>query len=117
MKGQLLGREPAVIVGVIEAAIMVAVAVGILKWNTDQIGAIMAVVVIVLGLITAFLTHDTLLGLLVGLVKAGGVLLAAFGLNLSPDVTATLIALIVALAALFQRTQTSPDAGWNTQAA
>lgn len=117
MKGQIFGREPAVFVGVIEAAIAVAIAVGILDWDTDQIGAVMAVVVVIGGIVTAFLTHDTLLGGLIGLVKAGAVLLAAFGLNLSPDVTATLIAFLVAIAALFQRTQTSPDAGWHTTAA
>jgi uncharacterized membrane protein YdbT with pleckstrin-like domain len=111
---RIFGREPAVLAGVIEAAIMVAVAVGIVHWDAEQIGSIMAVVTIVFGIIVAYLTHDVLLGLFTGLIKAGGALLIAFGLSVNPDVTATLTALVVALAALFQRTQTSPDRGWAT---
>lgn len=107
---RIFGREPAVIAGVIESAILLAVAVGIFDWDTEQIGAIMAVVTIILGIIVAYLTQDTLLGLLTGLIKAGAALFLAFGLEFRPEVVATLTALVVAVAALFQRTQTSPMA-------
>lgn len=49
--GTLWGREPAMIVAFVQAIIVLGVAFG-LNLTADQIGAILAVVAIVLGLIT-----------------------------------------------------------------
>jgi hypothetical protein len=49
--GSLWGREPAAILALIQAVIVLAVVFG-LKLTTEQTGAILAVSAIVLGLIT-----------------------------------------------------------------
>ena len=39
---KIFGREPAVLVGLVETIIPVLVAIGVLTWSTDQVGAVMA---------------------------------------------------------------------------
>jgi hypothetical protein len=114
---KIFGREPAVWVGFIEAAIALAMAAGWIDITADQTAQIMAVVVAVFGVLTAYLTHDTMLGVLVGLTKATLALIVGFGFTLSPELTASIIAFVVVVVGLFQRTQTTPEAGWTTETA
>lgn len=104
---KILGREPAFLVGVIEAVIALAVAFG-LDLTTEQTALVMAVVVSVFGVYTAYVTHDTLLGVGVGLAKAVLALAIGFGLKLSPDQIGTLLAFITVVAGFSHRTQTAP---------
>jgi asparagine N-glycosylation enzyme membrane subunit Stt3 len=105
---RVFGREPAVWVGLIEASLAMLVALSILNFTREQTAEIMAVVVAVFGVVTAYLTKDTMLGFIVGLTKAVIALVIGFGFSLSPEVTASLIAFVVVVVGFFQRTQTSP---------
>jgi hypothetical protein len=105
---KIFGREPAVWVGFIEAALALTVALGWVNFTADQTALVMAAIVAVFGVITAYLTKDTMLGVLVGLTKAAIALGIGFGLTLSPELTASIIAFVTVGVGFFQRTQTSP---------
>jgi len=106
---KIFGREPAVWVGVIEAFLAVLLSFGIGITDTSY-GPIMAVVVALGGFVTALGTKDTLLGALIGLIKAGVVLVAVYGVTLSEQQQGSIIAAVSVLFAFYQRTQTSPIA-------
>lgn len=104
---KVFGREPAAWIGLIEAVIVLAVAVG-LGWSSEQTALVMAVVVSAFGIYTAWVTHDTMLGVVVGFTKAVLALLIGFGVALKPELTGALIGLVTVVVGFFQRTQTSP---------
>lgn len=104
----IFGREPAALVGLIEAVLAVLLAFG-LGITQDTFGPILALVTALAGVYTAWATQDTLLGVIVGLVKAVLVLAAVYGLTLSDAQTGALIALTTVVVGFFQRTQTSPS--------
>lgn len=106
---KLFGREPAAWVGFIEAVIVLLVIV-FLHWTDEQTALVMAVVVAAAGLYTAWVTHDTLLGVLIGFIKAVIALLLGFGVALSPELTGALIGLATVVLGLFNRQQTYPVA-------
>lgn len=111
-KTLLFGREPAVIVGAIEAFLALALTTNWIPGDVldhEKIGLIMAVVTAVFGVVTAYLTRDTLLGYGVGLIKAAAALAVGYGLHITADQTGALIAFATVTAALWHRTQTSPD--------
>lgn len=101
-------REPAAIGAFLEALVPFLVAVTIVDWSPEQVGAVTAVITMCVGVYTAYVTHDTLLSAVISLVKAGLTLGVAFGLDLTQEQTATAIALLTAMLGLYQRTQTSP---------
>lgn len=105
---KIFGREPAFYVGLVEAVLAV-----LLSWNqfsltADTVGAIMAVVTAALGFYTAYVTHDTLLGVGVGLVKALIALFVAYGLRFDTNQTAAIIGLATIVLGAWNRTQTKP---------
>lgn len=105
----IFGREPAAWVGLIEA-IIALLTITVLHWSTEQIALVMAVVVAVFGVYTAWVTHDTLLAVVVGLVKAVLALLVGFGISLSPELTAAIIGFATVVLGFFNRQQTYPVA-------
>lgn len=109
---KIFGREPAVIVGFIEALLALLLSFGLLKFigiNTkEEVGIVMAVVSAVLGVYVAYVTSETLLAAVIGLTKAVIALLAMYNLQISLDQTAALLAFITLAITFFQRTQTSP---------
>lgn len=102
-----LGREPAALVGLIEAVLSILLVFG-LGISQGTFGPIMAVVVAAAGVYTAWATKDTMLGVIVGLSKAVLILAAVYGLSLSDAQTGALIGLVTLVIGFFQRTQTSP---------
>jgi hypothetical protein len=106
---KIFGREPAVWVGFIEASLALLVALSLVNIDHEQTALIMAVVVSLFGVLLAYLTKDTMLGVLVGLTKAAIALAVGFGLTLSAEVTASIIGFVTIAIGFFQRTQTSPD--------
>ena len=105
---KIFGREPVVWIGLIEATIALAVVTGFTTWSGEQVSLVMAAVIAVFALITAYATHDTMLGFVVGLSKAVLALMVGFGANLSPEVVAGIVAFVSVLTGFFARTQTSP---------
>lgn len=104
---RITGREPAAVVGLIEAAIALAVAFG-LGWSPEQVALTMAAVTAAGGVYVAWATRDTLLGAVVGLTKAVLALAIGFGLHIGPEQTAAIVAFVTVLGGFFNRTQTSP---------
>lgn len=107
----IFGREPAAWVGLIEAIIAVLVFLPIASaLNITQEWAVlfMAVVSAGAGLYTAWATKDTLLGAITGFAKAVIGLVAFYGLDLSPEMQASLMSLVAVIVGFWQRTQTSP---------
>lgn len=105
---KILGREPALIIGVIGAG--VAVLVG-LKLPGLSAGAGVAVVALLTAAITAATTRPVGPSLYVGVVVAGAALLAQYGIHLSDELVANLGGFIMAAFALFGvRPQVTPTA-------
>lgn len=104
----IFGREPAAIVGVIEAGLVLALTFGVPGLTGDSVVNVIAVVATALGVYTAYVTRDTLLGVVVGLAKALIALAVGYGLTLSPEQTGAIIAMVTMGLGLFQRTQTAP---------
>lgn len=108
MSPKIFGREPAAVVGLIEAAIALLVAFG-LGWSPEQVGLTMAAVTAVGGVYVAWATKDTLLGAVVGLTKSVLALGIGFGLDVDASQTAAIVAFVTVAGGLFNRTQTSPE--------
>lgn len=108
----ILGREPAAWVGVIEAALAVALMLGWLRGvglNTaEDVAVFMAAVSAALGLYVAYATRNTSLAVIVGAAKALLALGTVYGLHLGPDVAAGVIAFITVSFGFFNRQTTSP---------
>lgn len=104
---KILGREPAALVGVVESVLAVLLTFGVLGLDQAEAGVIMAAVVAVLGLVTAWATKDTLLSALSGAAKAVLVLAATFGLPLTDNQTGAVVAAITVLGGFWLRQNTS----------
>lgn len=103
-----VSREPAVWLGLVESVLAVAVVFNI--GLTTQLSVIlMAVVSAVIGVITAILTRDAMLAVLLGLIKSLIALAAYFGWNWSEVQVQTIMTVVPLALALFNRTQTTPD--------
>lgn len=105
----IFGREPAAWVGLIEAVlgVLLAFALGI---SQETFGPIMAVVSAAAGIYTAWATRDTMLGVIVGLVKALVTLVAVYGLTLTDQQVGAVLAVTAVVVAFVQRDRTSPIA-------
>lgn len=97
---KILGRYPAVIVGVVSAVLQILVGFGV-GLTDQQTASINAAVAAVLGVITAFfLAQDQLLPVLVGFGQAVVTLGLAFGYDWPQDKITMVMAGIAALVAL-----------------
>lgn len=109
----IFGREPAVILGFVEAflAAFVVFPLGArLGLDGGFVVAFMAALSAAVGVYVAIATRDRLLGYAVGLLKALVALGAYFKFELTAEQTAMLVSLLAAAVGLYQRTQTSPVA-------
>lgn len=105
---KIFGREPAVYVGLVEAVLALALSFGLFGLTQEQTGALVACTAALLGLYTAYVTQDTLLGAAVGFVKAALVVGVTFGFALTDEQNGAVIALVAVVIGFWQRTQTSP---------
>lgn len=113
---KLFGREPAVFLGVAASIVALLIVTGVLDWTNEQAGLLMAAAAAVVAVGTAFFTHDVTLGLLIGLAEAVFAVFLGFGVELSPELTAAIIGVVTTLFGFFQRTQTTPETGFDTEA-
>lgn len=106
--GRILGREPAAWSGLIQALLALALSLGLFDLTAETVGLIMAVVAAAFGVYLAWVTHATMLGVIVGLTNAVVALFAGYGYGLSTTTAAAVIAVVTVVVGFFQRTQTSP---------
>ncbi len=108
----IFGREPAVLLGLIESAVAALVVFPLIggKLGLDDgfTVALMAVISGLFGAYSAWATKDTQFGWLLGLVKGGVALGAYFGMHLDVQTVAVIVTVTSTVAGLWQRTQTSP---------
>ena len=104
---KIFGREPAAWVGLVEATLFLVVAIG-LDWSQEQLGVVMAAVTTAFGIYTAYVTRDTMLGVVVGFAKSVLILLVTFGIEIRPETMAAILGFVTVVVGFFQRTQTSP---------
>lgn len=108
----IFGREPVVITNAIEAVLACLIAFHALDFvgihGAHELGLVMAVVSTGLGVYVAYVTSETLLGALTGLIKAGLALAAVYGFDLTAEETAGLLTGVAFVFALWHRTQTAP---------
>lgn len=109
----IFGREPAVILGFIEAALYSAVTFGLGQYvgiSQEALGPIIAVIAIGIGAYTAWATKDTSFSWVTGFIRAGVALLAVYGFTITDTQLAGLLTFVTLGVALFTRTQTTPVA-------
>lgn len=106
---KVFGREPAVYIAVLEAALAFLVTFGLDGLSAEQSTNILAVAVAAGGVLTAWTTKDKLLGALSGAGRALLVLGTSYGLNLSQEQVGLAVVVISAVAGVWLRTQTSPE--------
>jgi hypothetical protein len=100
-----LARFPALTLGMV-SSIVQAVSGLFLALSPHQTALINALVVAVLGVVTAWLVKgDALVAALVGVGQAMLALLIGFGLNLPTDLQASIMAFVAAAAAAYVHTQ------------
>lgn len=108
----IFGREPAVIVGFIQAFLALLVSFGALTAlgikGQPELMLVMGVVIAAGDLYVAYVTRATLLAVVLGFIKAGLAFLTIYGFQLDTEQTGAVIAFATVAIGLYQRTQTEP---------
>jgi hypothetical protein len=114
---KIFGYEPAAWAGVLQGLLGVLVVFNVFGLDADKSTLVQAASAAVFAVVTAYLTKKVNLAVVVGAAQAVLALLVGFGLSLSPDVQATLIAALqVALAGfLRQTTEPAEEPGFNSE--
>lgn len=105
---KIFGREPAVYIAVIEAALALLVTFQLDGLSAEQSTNILALAVAAGGALAVWTTQDKLLAALSGVGRAVLVLGTSYGLNLSQEQVGLATVAISAVAGVWLRTQTSP---------
>lgn len=98
---QVLKRQPALVISLIEAVLGFVVTLGLTFLNAEQSAAILALVVAASGFAVGALSKDAWIGRLTGLVKAALVVGLAYGADISQESQASLLAVVGAAGAVF----------------
>lgn len=106
MKVLIFGREPAVLSGVVEALLALLLSLNLFGLTPNDISLWMAGVTAALGLYTAYVTKQTVLGGAVGFAKAVLILAVAYGLPLNENQTIAVISFVTVTLGFVLRPQT-----------
>lgn len=117
MRKFLTGSEPALILGVISAALSLGTALGVPGLSAGQVALIVAAINAVLGVVTAVVTRPVAPAVFLALVSAVAALAAGYGYHVSPAVVGGVDALVVAGLSLLTRGQVTPVATIRAQKA
>lgn len=102
---KIFGREPALVLGLIAAAVQLFSAV-VLPLTVEQQGVLNAVAVAVIGFATAAaVSVEKAAPAVLGVVQAVLACALAFGLALAPETQGAIMAFVTALVSAFARTQ------------
>jgi len=110
---KILGREPALWAGLVNAIIYMLGAL-VFDLSPEMESLLIAVTAAILGVIVAWRTRDGISAAILGFAKAVLALVLGLGLKIGADQQAAILTLIAAVTAMFVRTQvTAPidDAG------
>ena len=107
---RILGREPALIISAISAALSLLVSFGLNGLSAEQAGAIVAAVSALFAAATAAITRPIAPAAFTGGVTAAVALLATYGLDVSAQTTGALNAVVLAILGLITRGQVTPTA-------
>lgn len=102
-----LGREPALIIGALSAALSLLVTLGV-GLTADQAGAWTAVISGVFAVVTAAMTRPIAPAAFTGLVTVAATLLAAYHFDVSAGTVAAVNGTVLAVLTLVTRSQVSP---------
>lgn len=108
----IFGREPAIILGFVSAGLQMLTAF-ILPLTSDQVGAVNAIFAAGIGVWTAFVTRaadggSSVQTAVLGFAQAGITLALVFGLSLSDEQTAAIMAFVAMGVSMFVRQVSSP---------
>lgn len=114
---KIFGREPAIWLGLLQGVLGAALALNVLHLSAENSTLAQAASGAVFALAAAYLTKQVNLAVVVGAVQSVLALLVGFGLDLSPDQTASLIAGVQLALAGFLRQNTEPahEPGFNSE--
>ncbi|GAA0554738.1 MULTISPECIES: hypothetical protein [Streptomyces] len=101
---KILGREPAMLLGLVAVLVKMAAAFG-LDVSGEQQAVVNAVAAALVGLILAVMAHDGVSAAVLGFVQATLALAVGFGLDWSADRQAVVLSVAAAVVAMFDRTQ------------
>jgi ABC-type thiamin/hydroxymethylpyrimidine transport system permease subunit len=101
-------REPALIIGVISAALSLLVTLNFHGLTSEQAALIVAAITAVGGVITAVATRPVAPAAFTALIAAVAALLAGFHFNLDPATVAAFNGLVLAVLTLVTRHQVTP---------
>ncbi|MFD4788790.1 hypothetical protein ACFWN1_17355 [Streptomyces sp. NPDC058459] len=104
---RIFGREPALILAAVSAALSLVVSFGF-GLTAEQASAIVAVIGGAFAAATAAITRPIAPSAFTGLVAAAVALLAAYGLNVSAETVGALNMCVLAVLGLLTRGQVSP---------
>lgn len=110
MRWTIFGREPALVVGFLGAALSVLASFNLDGLSTEQVALIVAALGALTGAITAALTRPVAPGAFTLLVAALAALATGYGLDVGPEVVGTVNGLVLAFLALVTRGEVSPAA-------
>lgn len=108
----IFGREPAVILWFVSAGLQMLTAF-VLPLTSDQVGAINAIAAAAIGVWTAFVTRaadggSSIQSAVLGFAQAAITLALVFGLALSEEQTASIMAFVAMAVSMFVRQVSSP---------
>lgn len=106
---KIFGREPALIIGVVSAALSLAVTLGV-GLSANQAGAWTALITAVFGVVTAVVTRPVAPAAFTALVTVAADLLGAYHFDVSAGTVAAVNATVLAVLTLLTRGQVSPTA-------
>ncbi|MFB7908100.1 hypothetical protein ACFC1T_16845 [Kitasatospora sp. NPDC056076] len=101
---RILGREPALWLGLVAVLVKAATAFG-LHVTPDQQALVNAAAAALVGAIVAFIVHDGAAAAILGLVQAAIALAVGYGLDWTADQQAVAMSLVAAAVAMWTRTQ------------
>ncbi|WP_406145094.1 hypothetical protein [Streptomyces anulatus] len=104
---KFFGREPALIIATVSAALSLLVSFQF-GLDAEQAGALVAVISAVFAAATAAITRPVAPSAFTGLVAAAVALLAAYGLSVSAETVGALNAVVLAVLGLMTRGQVTP---------
>lgn len=105
---RIFGREPVVVLNTLAAALGLIVSLGFTSLTDAQAGAIVGVATAILGAIAAAMTRPIAPQAFTTLVASGGVLVAAFGYEVSQGTLGAINTFVLAALTLLTRVQVSP---------